>query len=606
VRNRVFPLLAGAAVLMLGIAIQGAPAGAADGDVLVSVGSPATPFSQNKQNEPAVAIDANHPNIVVAGANDNIDLEACNAGPDIDCPFTPGVGVSGIYFSFDSGATWKQPTYTGLSARSCNGVVGDDDPLCQPKVGPIGTLPGYYKAGLVSDGDPAVAFGPTPDAHGDFAWSNGSRLYYANLTSNLSAKRRESSFKGVEAIGVSRTDDATTAAAGGTAGMAAWKPPVTITGSRSGAGFADKEQIWADNAETSDFFGNVYVCFARYVGGPSVGSNAHTLDLATSLDGGDTWSTQILQNIPGSSSGLPFFLVSGASGCTVRTDSAGTVYVFWLGFDKQAKSQGIYMARSFDGGSTFEHPRRLFLAVGTGVFDPVLGRTTMDGIAGARSDLSNAPSVDIANGSPSGSDATDQIALTWVDGRDGLNDEHVFFTTSTDGADTWSDPLRKVEQEIGHPDDRGYYSAPAISPDGTDVYLVYNVFLEPYKESTIGTANDRPLAGVVVHADVASDGKVGAFTEMHRSTPADARGTSQNNPPIAEFLGDYVYAAATRTYGAAVWNDARNAADCPAMDAWRMSLRTGETVPRPAPEQDCPATFGNSDIFGFSGADPTP
>jgi hypothetical protein len=75
----------------------------------------------------------------------------------------------------------------------------------------------------------------------------------------------------------------------------------------------------------------------------------------------------------------------------------------------------------------------------------------------------------------------------------------------------------------------------------------------------------------------------------------------------AEFLGDYVYAVATRTYGAAVWNDARNAADCPAIDAWRASLQPGQTaLPRPAPGWDCPATFGNSDIFGGSFPDPTP
>jgi hypothetical protein len=67
-----------------------------------------------------------------------------------------------------------------------------------------------------------------------------------------------------------------------------------------------------------------------------------------------------------------------------------------------------------------------------------------------------------------------------------------------------------------------------------------------------------------------------------------------------------VYATATRTYGAAVWNDTRNAADCPAVDAWRFSLQTGGSVPRPAPQQDCPATFGNSDIFGGSYPDPTP
>src|SRR5204863_1210981 len=122
--------------------------------------------------------------------------------------------------------------------------------------------------------------------------------------------------------------------------------------------------------------------------------------------------------------------------------------------------------------------------------------------------------------------------------------------------------------------------------------------------STIGAANDRPLVGVVLHAPASPVG-VGTFSLIHRGVSGDARGSSQNNL-AAEFLGDYVYAAATRTYGTAVWNDVRNAADCPAIDAWRQSLETGGSVPRPAPEQDCPATFGNSDIFGGSYPDPTP
>jgi hypothetical protein len=566
-------------------------------DALVTTGSPTTPFSENKQNEPALAVDQNHPNILAASANENIDLEACNAGDDTTCPFTAGVGTSGVYFSFDSGATWIQPTYTGLSARNCQGAIGPTDPNCTPEVGPIGTLPWYSENGLVSDGDPAVAFGPAPGTNG-FSWDNGDRLYFANLTSNLSGKHADAGFKGVEGIGVSRTDDVASAAAND---KNAWLPPVVIPSSGSSAGFGDKEQIWADNASSSPTFGNVYLCFENYKGGPSVGSNANALIVARSTDGGDTWQKQILVKNNASASGK-FSLITGQSGCTVRTDSQGNAYVFWLGFNKKTKSQGIFWAKSTDGGSTYSEPSELFPANPTGVFDPALGRNTEDGIAGARSDLSNAPSIDIANGAPTGADATDQIVLNWVDGAV-LNHEPVMFSTSTDGGATWTNPV--TIDGSGVPSDRGYYTAPSISPNGTDVYVVYNAWTEPYKDSTLGPDNDRPLIGIVTHADVAADGTVGTFIRLHQSTPTDARGSSQNDL-TAEFLGDYVYAVATRLYGSGVWNDVRRAADCPAIDAWRMSLRGGPAAPKPAPEQDCPATFGNSDIFGGTFVDPTP
>jgi hypothetical protein len=216
-----------------------------------------------------------------------------------------------------------------------------------------------------------------------------------------------------------------------------------------------------------------------------------------------------------------------------------------------------------------------------------------------------------------------------VDGRDGLNNEHVLFTSSSDGGNDWQSP-REVEQG----DDRGYYSAPAISPNGTDAWLVYNSFTTPFRGSAEGLTNDRQLVGVVLHADVGSDGAVGGFSEVHRGASGDARGSSQNDL-AAEFLGDYVYAAATSTYGAAVWNDVRDAADCPAVDEYRQELheeavatgmQTAEAEePRgeeermqrgpkdqeeeetgPAVQQTCPLNFGNSDIYGGSYADPTP
>ena len=589
--------LAVSLVTVVGVAALPASAGRTH-DPRVTVGSPLTPFSENKQNEPALAVDQNHPNILVAGANDEIDEEACNAGTDTTCPFTPGIGTSGVYFSFDSGATWRQPTYTGLTARNCQGTVGNADPPCTPEFGSIGTLPWYAENGLVSDGDPAVAFGPAPGPHG-FSWANGDRLYYANLTSNISSKPSEQGFKGVEGIGVSRTDSVAAAAAND---KNAWMPPVVIPASLSAAAFADKEQIWADNASSSPHFGNVYVCFANFKGGPGAGTNSDTLVVARSTDGGSTWAKQILVKNTSSASGI-FALLSGQSGCTIRTDSTGNVFVFWQGFNKKTKTQGIYTAKSADGGQTYSQPRRLFTTRHTGVFDPVVGRFTMDGIAGARDDLSIAPSADIANGAPTGADATNQIVLSWVDGKFGLNHEPVLLSTSTSAGRTWTAP-RKIDG-TGQPSNRGYYSAPAISPNGSDVYVTYNAWLEPYKHSTIGAASDRPLVGIVTHADVAANGAIGPFTRLGEGAVGDARGSSQNNL-VGEFLGDYVYSVATRTFGSGVWNDVRNAADCPAIDRWRMSLETGASVPTPAPQQDCPARFGNSDIFGATFSDPTP
>ena len=175
-------------------------AGAQVTDKNVTGASPVSPFSQNKQNEPAIAVDANHNNIVVAGSNDEIDEQACSSQfPSNPCPFTPGVGVSGDYFSFDSGNSWTQPTYTGYTARFCTADFATPVSACAQKEGFIGTLPWYEENGLVSDGDPGVAFGPVPGPHG-FNWANGDRLYYSNLAANFPTSP---AFKGFEAIAVS-------------------------------------------------------------------------------------------------------------------------------------------------------------------------------------------------------------------------------------------------------------------------------------------------------------------------------------------------------------------------------------------------------------------
>ena len=540
-------------------------------DVRVSVGSPPTPFARNKQNEPAIAVDANHPNVLAAGANDEIDIEACAAGDPTSCPFTPGVGTSGIYFSFDGGKSWTQPTYAGWSARGCTGPAP-----CAPTVGPIGTLPLYYENGLVSDGDATLAFGPRPGADGTFAWANGTRLYYANLAANFSADRSETAFKGFEAIAVSRTDDVSAAAAGSNG---AWMAPVIVSKQNS-ALFSDKETIWADNAQSSPYFGNVYLCNVAFRSA-GLGGAPEPVILSRSIDGGDTWTTQQLTEAADTRSGRG--RSGGRQGCTVRTDSRGVVYVLWSGTLNNQSVQ--YLARSFNGGHNFERARAIANVVDVGVFDPVQGDFAFDGVAGARTD--SFPSADIANGAPLGIDATDRIVLAWADARNGLNHEEALVQFSTDQGENWSIPSNGAELS-----DRPDFPAVAISPNGADVYLTYMGFLTPWQATTV---NPRLMQGVVRHATPTLTG----WTTLNRGAIGDARGSSANNLG-SEFLGDYNWVVATRASVVAVWNDVRNAANCPAIDAYRQALVDGNPIARPAPNTDCPATFGNSDIFGLA------
>lgn len=557
-------------------AVPGGASLAVNGDSEVTVGSPSSPFSQNKQNEPWVALNPANPLILAAGANDNIDMEACAAGDPTTCPFTDGVGVSGISFSLDGGASWVQPTYTGWTARGCLGP----DP-CTPVLGPIGTLPWYYEAGLVSDGDPALVFGPRPGADGTFAWDNGARLYYANLTSNFSAQRDERTFKGPEAIAVSRSDDVAAAAAGD---QAAWLPPVIVS-RQSSTTFSDKEAIWADNAASSPYFGNVYVCNVAF---RSNGGPPEPVMFARSTDGGDSWRQQQISQAAntGSSAGR----AGGRQGCTIRSDSQGTVYLFWNGSFK--KQEVLWMARSSDGGVRFERPRVVATIAGVGALDPAQGRLTFDGVAGARTD--SFPSVDIANGAPSGVDAPNTIVMVWSDAANGLNQETALVQISTDGGNSWSTPVNAAEAG-----DRPDFPAVAISPDGADVYLVYMGFLDPWRATT---GDERRMQGVVRHAET---GALGSWTTLQRAAVGDARGSSANGL-FAEFLGDYDYVVATNETAVAVWNDVRNAAVCADMNSYRQTLVDGTAGAAPAVQSVCPAEFGNTDIFGGAYTDPTP
>jgi hypothetical protein len=419
---------------------------------------------------------------------------------------------------------------------------------------------------------------------GSFSWDNGSRLYYANLATNLTDTKIGGGINTSTAVAVSHIDNVTPDRI---QDQANWSKPVLVTArSSSTAGF-DKEQVWADNAASSKFFGNAYTCYVDFHS--FSGGNGFPLFpfVATSTDGGVTWSNRIV--------GPPVnnFHQGSRTGCTLRTDSHGVIYAFFAHFGVGTPGTGSHtLIRSFDGGKHWTRPQEIFSMNDACYFvDPVSGRCVGDGIAGARIDLSAAPSVDIANGAPTGASATNEIVDAWSDGRFGFNNEKSLFSYSIDGGQTWSDP-----SVVSEPGDRSVYSAAAISPDGASAYLVYMGWGADFQQTT---ANPRPEHGVLRAAAIGQGGGPGAWTTVYNGPSGDARGTSQGRILYNEFLGDYVYAIATTTYGAGVWTDVRRTVDCPAMDQWRQaSFDAGHRIfPAPWPLGDCPPDFGNNDIF---------
>jgi hypothetical protein len=106
------------------------------------------------------------------------------------------------------------------------------------------------------------------------------------------------------------------------------------------------------------------------------------------------------------------------------------------------------------------------------------------------------------------------------------------------------------------------------------------------------TGTPRLEHGVLRSAATGAGGAPTGWTTEFVGASGDARGTPQGRILYNEFLGDYVYAIGTRTYGAGVWTDVPNTADCPAMDAWRQaSFDAGHRVfPAPWPLGDCRPT----------------
>ena len=170
--------------------------------------------------------------------------------------------------------------------------------------------------------------------------------------------------------------------------------------------------------------------------------------------------------------------------------------------------------------------------------------------------------------------------MSWVDGRT-AEQRDVSTRTRPTAAAPGSRPQRPIAATRR---DRGYYSAPSISPDGSDVWLVYNAFTTPFRDSAEGPDNDRQLVGVVLHADAA--GRASARSrEVHRGATGDARARRRTTwPPSSSATTSTRRRRATTA--TACGTTCATRADCPEVDEYRQELHeeavdTGQRTAEP-------------------------
>jgi hypothetical protein len=501
-------------------------------------------FPTNKQNEPTIAQNPVDGRFLIAGSNDEQRQPPCGPGlvrgdvPSSDCGFFPGVGTSGVYTSSDGGSTWIN-----------RGLLDDQ--------------PSWQGAGVISDGDPVIAYGPKPDGNGGFTYADGARAYYSTLATVIGAK-------GLEYIVVSSSDD----------NGETWSAPVIGTTKTSSADFNDKNWIDVDASPTSPYFGRVYLSWTEF---RSFGFGSEPMMVSVSSDGGVSFGAP-KQLSPAGNNGTG----NGRQGSSIAVGPDGTVYVAF----EQGFAQVVSISR--DGGRKWTRP--ITIGAVADLDDPIPGsnfRTnSFPTIAADPTPGSTTVYAAWANRTPQG-------------GR-------IVVASSTDAGRTWSTP-REVSGTEGY----AFYQGMDVAPNGrVDI---------AYQALTVNVGGDADSFGTgnaSIDAYAVSKPATGSWSSPVKisTAPSDPAVSSQNNLQ-RQFWGDYSTLVSDNEGAWFISTDSRRGAGCPAVDDYqsylldnglvirsdgadRLSYKltgvnpaAGEPVAKPAPPIDCPANFGDTDVF---------
>jgi hypothetical protein len=422
-----------------------------------------------------------------------------------------------------------------------------------------GYLPGFgaLSPPRTSGGDPSLTYGPRRCASGAFSFSCGAVIYYGSLADPVNE------FAG-EQVTVSRSyDDGRT-----------WADPVYATNTDNKSNFDDHPWVAVDDSPASPHFGRAYVFWAVFCNTCSGNGNVK-LDMAHSDDEGRSWSAGVQVSAVASNTAKGFRETG-----QMTVSGTGVVEAFWTenADSKQVPSRQV-VAVSTDGGQTFSAPVTIaqvtdYPLTGT-PFDVVDLFNRVPGMS-ARVDCYPHPAAD-----PSSA----RVYVVWCDFSGGHGT--VRGAVSSDGVH-WTS-LGTVAALAGR---NAFFPQAAVSPAGT-VSVTFDALTQP-------PADDEWQTGVQAYDNyyVESPGGGASFTAPLRVSTAASNpdGSSYNNLQ-EQFIGDYLGIVDGPRQAYLVWTDSRNAAACPAVDAYRSEVYAGEKPVPPNPGQACAASFGNTDTM---------
>ncbi|MCS6806550.1 MAG: sialidase family protein [Acidobacteriota bacterium] len=282
----------------------------------------------------------------------------------------------------------------------------------------------------------------------------------------------------------------------------------------------DKPMIAADPNPMSPHVNNVYVTWTTFVGNIE---NIQAIDikLARSTDGGRRFSSPLLLR---RSDSIPQQWPQPVVGPN------GELYVVWM------SGISYRIARSLDGGQTFERDRRAagFYLIGT--LDPETGRQFLNG--GFR--VINYPvlAVDTSTSSTRGN-----LYLVWSDGFNG--DADILFTRSTDGGVSWQLPFMRLNDDPLRNGRDQFFPWMTVDPTNGDVIVMF-----------YDRRNDRGNLLMDVYVTRSTDGGV-TFSPNVKVTTEQINPLVGSEPFRGMFIGDYNGLAAWARVAFPVWTDTR-------------------------------------------------